>query len=272
MAGAGLKHLRQNLGRQGGAKGTLEFSETGPESIENQFAVVAIGPLTIFFIRRLVERDLGAVRQRDFRPWQFTTGKLAENIVRLAKHGSGFRQYAFRLHPQRVWPGAQNIAEEEAEAFLEFWRLMFEGVHLLGPDRQNLRREPGGFRLQQRIEGAGGLCAFLISRDFHIFIGLQHGINGQPVQGFARIAETVEHRQHLSRTLAKCALVTLEVRNLLLQAIVFGTPGIGRRVEIAQIPHIGRIVRRIGGRARCGRCRLRRNRNRNRKRGQTRLQ
>ena len=170
----GVELFGENLGVQRGAEGALVFLPGGPERVEHLLAVVAIGGLAIFSIRRLVEAfDLGAVAQGDGRERQLAVRKLAIDVVRLRQHVARRRHDAFRLRAERVRFGAQHVVQEEAEAALKFGGLLLEGLHLVGTDFQDRGRQPRRFLAQGCAKGLRQLQPFLVGSDPHVFVALQ---------------------------------------------------------------------------------------------------
>ena len=136
--------------------------------------------------------------------------ELAVDVVRLDQHVAGRRHHVLGFGRERVRRRAQDVVEIEIEAPREFGRLLFECVDLLRPDGDHLRRHPRRLFAEPRLERLAELHALLILRDAHILVALERGIDVEPRDFLARMADRVERREHRGRALAQRALVFVE--------------------------------------------------------------
>ncbi|MEJ1970933.1 MAG: hypothetical protein WDN03_20260 [Rhizomicrobium sp.] len=177
----------------------------------------------------------------------FGVGEDAVDGVGLGQDVAGRGQHALGLARQGVRRLAQDVVEIEAETARKLGLAGLELANPVGTDGENLGRHPGGLFVVERLQRRAELLALLVGGDADVFVGLQARIGREPRAGPLGIAEGAQRRQHVFCTFAQCALVLVKAVDRSLHAVTFGGPGLCRRIEIREIPHVSGIDRRLGG-------------------------
>ena len=251
LARIGPERVAHHLGREHRAERALVFFPCPPEGVEHQLAVGATCRLAKFLERRVVQAHLGAGAQQDSRKRQLGRRQQAAHRVRLLQHVAGRGKDGFGLHAQRVRCGAQDVVELEAKACRERRFSGLERSHLVGAEGDDLRRQPRGLLADLRAQHLGALEPLLVDRDAQVLVALERGIGEEAAGVLADAADRIECGQQRRGARTERALVMFQLVDRRAGARIGVAPGLGRRVQVGQVPHRGGADGRRGrGRAR----------------------
>jgi hypothetical protein len=126
----------------GGTERALELAIFGPEGVEHQLAVGAVGCVAVEGVGLVVEADLLAGRQGDGRPGNVRGDELLADIARSREGRGSAGEQVLAFRRQSVLRLADDVGEIEIEARFERGVGGEEPVDLRLPHCQQFGRDP----------------------------------------------------------------------------------------------------------------------------------